>query len=170
MKAPFAEVFMSRRLLIEIAEDPGKLKDLMRREPNPNLRDRLHVLYLLSSGAVVQEQDVARILARGTATIRRWLNAYKSGGLEALLSQKPKTGKPRSVPPDVVAALEVRLANLDGAFRSYGEAQRWLAESFGVEVDYKVVHALIKYRLKVPPEKLPARVPFSRRSEGSTEW
>jgi hypothetical protein len=46
-----------------------------------------------------------------------------------------------------VAALKARLADPEQGFDNYAEAQKWLADAFGVEADYKVVHRLIKYRL-----------------------
>lgn len=136
------------RLHLDIAESPLQLKTLMTQQKDPRAKERIHALYLLKSGLVEQEQAVAHLLARGTATIRRWLGAYRRGGIEALLGRATSTGRPRSVPPHAVAALRERLADPHTNFQSYGEAQRWLADCFGVEVDYKVVHSLIKYRLK----------------------
>jgi transposase len=136
------------RLQIDITENPELLKNLMQEQTDLRLRERLHALYLLKSGLVLQEQTLASLLLRGTATIRRWLNAYKRGGLEALLERGTSTGRPLLVPAEAIVALQQQLDNPYGGFESYGEAQKWLREHFAVEVDYKVVHALIKYRLR----------------------
>lgn len=135
------------RLHIDIAETPEQLKALLTQQADVRVRERLHALYLLASGLVEHEHRLANLLARGEATIRRWLGAYRRGGLEALLHRGASTGRPSTVPPHAVAALRQRLADPEQGFDSYGEAQKWLADTFGVEADYKLVHRLIKYRL-----------------------
>ncbi|WP_445243468.1 MULTISPECIES: helix-turn-helix domain-containing protein [unclassified Microcoleus] len=38
-------------------------------------------------------------------TIQRWLSSYRSGGIEELLLQKPRSGRPRIMNPETVEIL-----------------------------------------------------------------
>jgi transposase len=141
------------RLKIEITESSEALKALMNQQKNPRFKERVQALYLLKSGLVQQEIELAAILARGTATIRRWLGTYKRSGLDALLTPSTGAGRPAAIPAAALEKLRIQLNDPKG-FESYLHAQKWLKEECGLEVDYKTVHKTIKYRLgaklKVP--------------------
>ena len=59
-------------------------------------------------------------------------------------------------PPDIQKALINELNNPEG-FSSYKEIQTWLYTVHNLEVQYKVVHDTVRYRLK-------AKLKVSRRS------
>ena len=51
------------------------------------------------------------------------------------------------MPDDVYQALKSRLGE-NGFADGYVEAQRWLKEAFGVEIPYKTLHGIVRYRLR----------------------
>jgi hypothetical protein len=67
---------------------------------------------------------------------------YKDGGIEALIAERSSSGRPRSIPETVSAALEVELAKREG-FKSYIEIQEWLKREHNLEVEYRTVHLRI---------------------------
>jgi transposase-like protein len=71
------------------------------------LRERLHALWLVASGAQSSRTALARALGRKRETISRWLGDYAHGGLAALLRARKPTGPPSqgaiSLPAEVRA-------------------------------------------------------------------
>jgi transposase len=64
------------------------------------------MLYLLASGQAHTRQEVAQRLGVQRHIIGHWLVRYEAGGLDALLALYVPAGKPLSLPPDVLDALE----------------------------------------------------------------
>jgi transposase-like protein len=77
-----------------IAESAEKLLELRRAQRDERLRERLHALWLVASGAQSSRTALARALGRNRETISRWLSDYAHGGLAALLRARKPTGPP----------------------------------------------------------------------------
>lgn len=138
-----------------IAEPPEVLQKQLRAETEPKKRSRLQALYLLASGQASSRQALAKLLAVHRHTIQTWLKLYEEGGLRALVTLKKPPGKRPSLTPAVLSQLQERLAHMRG-FGSYGEIQRYLADTHKVALAYSTVHKLVRYRLQAKP-KAPRR-------------
>jgi transposase len=135
----------------EIQESAEELRALMKQEPNPKARQRLHALYVVASQQANSRSAVARLLGVNRDTIGSWFALYAEGGRGRLLDLYVSPGKASSVPAAVREALVKRLEAEDG-FASYGEIQTWLAETQGVQMQYGAVHNLVRYQLKARPK------------------
>jgi len=80
-------------------------------------------------------------------TIQRWLSSYRTGGIEELLCQKPRAGRPRIMTPEIVEKLSEELNQVEG-FSSYKEVHQWLTSCYDLPVAYRTVHQWARYRLK----------------------
>jgi transposase len=135
--------------LPSITEDLNTLSARLRQERDPQCRPRLHLLVLLKSGQVTTRGQAATHLAVHRNTITHWLQRYRAGGLEALLTYK-EPGAPagqKTLPSAVFEQLKARLATPTG-FASYLEVQQWLRDEFALEVPYKTLHGIVRYQLK----------------------
>jgi transposase len=138
---------MSQRDFPPIKESAEELKDLLTYEHSARLRNRLHLLFLISSGEVESREEAADRLVVHRNSVRNWLEAYKAGGLPQML-RIGKTGpKPvqKSLSAPVFDALEKQVES--EGFAGYTHAQEWLRTKFGCDVPYSTVHKLIRYRL-----------------------
>lgn len=63
-----------------------RLLELYRKEPDPQVRLRAHVVLLLADGYAWAV--IARVLFCSTATIARWKTRFEAGGVEALLDER----------------------------------------------------------------------------------
>jgi transposase len=133
-----------------VSETPDFLHTRLRSATNAVLRDRIHLLALVQSGAVTSIAQAAERLARHRNTLRRWIASYRSGGFEALTAQGTPGGPPgqRSLTPHAFEALKARLADPDDGFASYLEAQAWLLEEHGAEIPYTTLHQIMRYGLR----------------------
>src|SRR3712207_8931030 len=94
-----------------IHESVAELKQRLARERHPAKHQRLHALYLLASGQARFRSDVARLLGLDRNTVRRWLDQYAHGGLDALLDIYVPAGKRKPLSADQLAHLRQRLAD-----------------------------------------------------------
>jgi transposase len=138
---------MMRKTLPAITEDTATLKQRLQREHDGRRKPRLQMLYLLASGRAQTRQDVAQLLGVHRNTIGHWLALYEAGGLEALLALYVPAGKPLSLPPDVLAALEQALRKPAG-FPSYEALRQWIQRTYHLDVNYHTLYTIIRTRFK----------------------
>jgi transposase len=109
---------------------------------------------------------VAQLLGVHRNTIGHWLARYEAGGLDALLDVYVPAGKPLSLPPDVLAALEEALRQPAG-FASYEALRQWVKQVHHLDVNYHTLYTIVRTRfnakLKVPR---PSHTKKPRRSAG----
>ncbi len=139
---------MSGVVKIEISESADKLKMLLKNAKTPQEKERIQTLYWLKTETVTTVKQIAIILGRNRVTVQKWLRKYRTGGLDRLLEPKANLGgRPRSIPGSVIDKLKEELQKPEG-FQSYGEIQQWLTTCFGINVPYRTVHGLVRYKLK----------------------
>jgi transposase len=136
-----------RNALPVITEDAETLKQRLQREHDGHKQPRLQMLYLLASGQAQTRRDVAQLLGVHRNTIGHWLARYTRGGLETLLDRYVPPGKPLSVPPDVLAALEQALRQPAG-FASYEALRQWVQQTYHLEVNYHTLYTIVRTKLK----------------------
>lgn len=144
---------MSRPFNIEIRESEEKLRKCLQRALNGLQKEKLQMLWWIKSGQVTQQQQIGRRLSKDTSTITRWLQKYRTGGLDALLQVNKAAGATRKLSDEVLQALQQQLSSEEG-FSSYGAIVEWLQQEHGLTVEYATVHQWVRYRLgaklKVP--------------------
>jgi len=142
-----------RKALPVITEDVENLKQRLQRAHDGRKRPRLQMLYLLASGQAQTRQDVAQLLGVHRNTIGHWLAIYEIGGLDALLKVYVPAGKPISLSPEVLAAIE-RALQAPAGFASYEALRQWVQQTHHVEVNYHTLYTIVRTRfrakLKVP--------------------
>lgn len=134
-----------------IQETAEELRTLMKMERRPKAHQRLHALYLVASGQAQTRSGVATLLGVNRDTIGTWFGLYRAGGRAHLLDLYVAPGRSLTLSPEVVVALRERLHQPDG-FASYGEIQNWLADTYGVQMQYKALQKLVAYKLGARPK------------------
>jgi transposase len=138
---------MMRKALPVITEDTETLKRLVQHEHNGRKKPRLQMLNWLASGQAQTRRDVAQLLGVHRNTISHWLALYEAGGLDALLDLYVPAGKPLSLPPDVLAALEQALRQPAG-FASYEALRQWVKQTHHLDVNYHTLYTIVRTKLK----------------------
>lgn len=132
---------------IEIRETTAELEGLIQQQSNPNLKERLQVLYLLQLPNAMSVSAVAKVIGRHRGSVQRWLSQYRDTGLKGLLETRQSPGRPQVIPEWAVTSLKRRLDDPEGGFGSYTQVQQWLSETLEIEAEYATVHHLVRYRL-----------------------
>ena len=137
----------------EITESEEDLKSLLRQAKKKHEIQRLNVLYLLKSGGASNRIQVARLLGVDRTSVGTWLGAYETGGLKQLLMRGSAPGRTPTLTEDQQNVLRQALEKPEG-FHSYVQIQEYIAETFGVKMNYKAVYAMVHdkwgAKLKVP--------------------
>jgi transposase len=110
---------------------------LRERELAPRLRERLEMV----KGAILgwEVATIAAWCGRTEATVRRWLGAFREGGVTAL-ADAPRGGRPRQADPAYLAALEAAVEadprGLGQGFDVWTSARlsAYLAETTGTRI------------------------------------
>lgn len=136
---------------LEITETEADLKQRLCSQKTASDKERIQLLYLLKTGQATTIQSAATLLGRHRVTVQDWLRLYRRGGLAAMLTHTPRTGRRQSIPLWAQEALTKRLHQSEG-FNSYGEICQWLETQLGIAAPYKTVHQLVHYRLKATPK------------------
>ena len=139
-----------RPLMIEWhpADDVARLQARHRRERRPDVRLRLHGLWLVRSGRTTRE--VADVLGVHERSVQRWLAWYRAGGLE-LVERRHAGGQ--GAPSFLTAEQRAEVADevATGRFRTTGEIRRWVAERWGVHYTEGGMYSLLE-RLECAPK------------------
>jgi transposase len=136
-----------RKALPVISEDAATLKQRLQHEHDSRKKPRLQMLYWLASGQAQTRQDVAQLLGVHRNTIGHWLARYEAGGLEALLALYIPAGKPLSLPPDVLAAIEQALQPPAG-FASYEALRQWVQQTHHLDVNYHTLYTIVRTKFQ----------------------
>ena len=155
---------MSGVVKIDIRETEEELKALLRKEKDATRHEKLQVLYWLKTQAVDSVLSAAVRLGKHRTTVQRRWSSYRGEGIEELLSQKTRSGRPRIMSPETVERLSKELQDPEG-FSSYKEVHQWLTSCCEVKVAYRTVHQWARYRLK---GKLKAPRPVSEKQKPGT--
>ena len=111
------------------ADSEEALKRRYLAEGHPRRRQWLHGLWLLRRGWRVDE--VADAVGAGRRTVERWIDWYRTGGLEGVLAHRQGgSGQPARLTVDQQERVGEEVAT--GRFRTAAEIGAWIAETFGV--------------------------------------
>lgn len=137
----------------DITESVEELKSLLRTSNHRHETQRLSMLYLLRSGQAKNRKQVAELIGVHRISVGQWLATYETEGLEKLLERQYAPGRVSALSEAQQAALRAELEKPEG-FQSYVQIQAYIADTFGVEMKYKAVYALVRQKwgakLKVP--------------------
>lgn len=135
-----------RKKIPLVAEELTDLKSLLKKENKSWIKQRLQMLYLLKSKQVNTILELSSILAVNRNTVGRWLALYEKGNLSELMEMRKPKGRALSIPLDILEQLKDELRKPD-KFRSYKDIQDWLKENHELDIPYKTVHKIVKYKL-----------------------
>jgi transposase len=128
-----------------------------RAERNPEVRPRLHALWLLRQGRRLT--DSATVVGVHYRTVQTWLRWYRQGGLADLRGHH-QAGRGRESWLTAAPQAQVVEQAAPGAFFTAQDVQPWLAEHFGVPYRRNSLYGLLARlgcRLQVPRPYNPRR-------------
>jgi transposase len=136
-----------RKKVYEISESAEQLFDMMKKEEKGRFRDRIRLLWFLKTGEAENMTRAAELCGISYPTALEWFGRYEIGGIGELLCLKTVTGQKCLIPEDIMEELKRKLSEPDGGFGSYEEIRIWLYETYNLDIKYKTLHRIVRYRL-----------------------
>lgn len=150
----FVYLPMGKKAVLNIKETVVELNNLLRKQKTLKKEKRLKSLLLVKTGKFETRQEVADYLSIHIRTLERWLNNYKEGGIEQMLTDKPKNKTSRIITAEIHEGLAKRVNDPNNPFLGYWDAQNWVNTEFGLDVKYHRIREYLiqhfKTKLKTP--------------------
>lgn len=159
---------MGRLFQVEVSESIEELEKALKHTITASSKERLQMLYLLKRGEVNSRRKLAELIGRDQATITRWVRKYKDGGRLGLLEVKQAPGKVSIVSGEALERLKQRLQSPQG-FASYGQIQQWMKSELGLDIAYKTVYQLVRYKL-IAKLKVPRPLSLKQNPESQSHF
>ena len=128
---------------IDIKESAEELRKLMHTASFQDAATyrRLHLLYLLKTGFIKSATDGAMFFALHRQSVQNWINAYKKGGLTAMLERK-QGYNPGALSPEQLGILQRKLDQK--FFLRITDIQAFIKSEFQIEMSYSNVYAMVR--------------------------
>jgi transposase len=133
---------MSHPLSVQVTESVKELKALQKKHPGKY--KTIEMLLLLIQYGRLSKGKLAVLLGVSDKSVQTWRSSYITGGITALLKEKRGGRKPAAITAAAEKALQQRLTDPRGGFRSFVELQQWLNVELGVVMNYQAVNKYVK--------------------------
>jgi transposase len=139
-----------RKLNVPWQDTTDQLYHFYRREPDAELKPRLHALWLLRGNH--SARATAQLVGVHYATLMQWLAWYRQGGVAEVRRHKHggRQGRAALLTADQLAQLTAQAAQ--GAFRTAADVRQWVADTFGVHYQGRSIYSLLQ-RLGWKPKR-----------------
>jgi len=134
---------------LEIQETVSQLHEVLAKQKDIVNYKKVQCLYLMKTGKVGTVKELSELLGVHRVTIQKWFKKYREVGINGLLTTKKSSGRPSVVSERVLSDLKERLSPQKREFETYEQVQRWLEEKYGVDLNYKTLYGLVRYKLNV---------------------
>jgi transposase len=146
-------------------DTPEALKAVYQREHDPQVRTRLHGLWLLRSGWSLGR--VAEAVGTHYRSVQRWVGWYREGGLPVVRGHKMGGKGPQPfLGPEAQRQVADEVST--GRFRTAWEIGDWIAQEYGTSYTVGGVYSLLR-RLGCGP-KVPRPVHAKADRERQAAW
>lgn len=133
---------MAKRQNFTIKESLSELKKLRKDQKYFAFEKRILWLLYIKENKFKTKAELCNHLDIHPRTQQRWIKQYREEGIQHLLSDLSNKRKSKIITPNIHKALEQRLNDDENGFLGYRDAQQWVNEKFGIDVQY---HWLRKY-------------------------
>ncbi len=135
------------KALPKIVETEEEIREMLKSEHQVKRQNRLQALYLIVSKQAKSRNQVSKMLGFNRNTISEWFNLYEVGGMEKLLEVYKPSGAKAKITPAMIAEISAMLKTEKG-FRTYTEIHRLVVKKYQIEVGYRAVHQVVRYKLE----------------------
>lgn len=139
-----------KRAPLDTCQQAPQVKQRLGAEPPGWKRERVQAVQLGLQGEL-NLAAIAAAMGRSRATIQTWFDAFRSGGVDQLLSKERGPGSPSLLTEPLAKALRAQLQA--GTFRTGPQIREWLRREHGLRVKLVTVYKYLgklAARLKVP--------------------
>jgi transposase len=143
---------VEKKAILAIKESDLELKKLLAKQQTLKGEKRLKCLLAIKSDKFGTREELATSFGIHIRTLERWLVAYRDGGVEMLLKDKPKNKTSKIITPKMHKGLSQRVHDPNNPFLGYWDAQDWVKQEYGVDVKYQRIREYLIQHFKTKPK------------------
>lgn len=136
---------MGKRVAVSIKESLSTLKSLKNKQRSLAKQRRVYALICLKENKFDTRDQLANHIGVTLRSIEKWIVQYHEFGIEDLLEVKPSRRGSKIITPQIHQGLKSKVHNEKEPLRGYWEAQQWVKDEYGIEVNY---HRIREYLIK----------------------
>ncbi len=136
---------MGQKSKLVIKEDLTELRKILQRQTSLTGEKRVKSLIYILEEKFRTRKELATYLGVHIRTMERWHKIYEAEGIDAMISNKPKPKPSSFITPEVHEGLKTRVNTAGNPFLGYWDAQLWIKQEYGIDVNY---HTIRKYLIK----------------------
>lgn len=142
---------MGKYAELTIQESIEDLTKLLKKQTKGKIILKLNCLIHIKRNSFKTRQDLCDFLGINKRTQERWINKYKHGGLANYLSPTTRNTTAYKIPENVREGLRKCVHDSDVGFSSYVQAQQWVKDQYGVELQYNTIRQFLinKFKTKI---------------------
>ena len=131
---------MAKQIDLHIKESQGELKKLLPRQNSITNRSRIKMLLLIKRNQATYTKDLVPRLKHCRKSIYNWINLYRQGGLELLLSSNKRGNNTPLITPSTKVALAEKLSDASTPVTSYVELLDWVQTHHQSNINYAALY------------------------------
>ncbi len=152
-----------------IKESIKELQELRPKQTTISNSKRLESLILYKSAQFDTLDSISKGLSISASTLDKWLSIYRKEGIDILLKIKKRKRNSKFITPEIHKGLKERVQNPKTFFNGFWDAQQWIKDTYGVDVEYQLLWHYMTYKLKAKL-KIPRRSNIKKDSEATAAF
>jgi putative transposase len=127
-----------RQTLDDNVKQAGRVTEALRKGKAPGWQVQRLTAVRLGLAGELSVPAIAEAVGSSQRTVHRWFDAYRAGGVDALLTRKKGKGRAPMLDSQKLSALKEAVSTQN--FRRAADAQEWIREHLKVETPIKSVY------------------------------
>jgi transposase len=127
-----------RQTLDDDVKQAGRVAEALREKKRPGWQAQRLTAVRLGLAGELTIPAIADAVGASERSVHRWFDAYRSGGVDALLTREKGRGRAPMLDAPKLAALREAVSTRN--FRRAADAQEWIREHLKVEAPIKSVY------------------------------
>ena len=158
---------MAKYAELQIKEELIDLKKLLLKYRGERTRKRIRAIISLKEKTFETRQGLADDLKVHIRTLERWVNKYKSDGLQVLIQKETRQKMSKFIDAESYDLLSNKLNDAKNPLLSYVEALEWFNKETGQQIKYQNLRYHIRRHFK-SKLKVPRKSHVKKRRRGRT--
>ena len=119
-----------------VKERLSELKKLQHKQRDIKSEKRILCLILIKQKKFKTQSELADYLGVCRQTLVGWLTKYRKSGVSNIVIKPTRNKKSKIITSKIHQGLKKKLENSNNPLLGYWDAQNWVFEEFGVQVQY----------------------------------
>ena len=128
---------MGKKSTLVIKESESELVNLRKQQTTNKNHKKISCLIHLKRQTFSNLDELAQSQNISSSTLDKWIKIYRDKGIHKYLRPKKGSRTSKIITKEIHLAIKKRLESKDNKFLGFLDAQNWIAQTYGVHVEYQ---------------------------------